>query len=67
VDAANELEKVVAKSSTDTYAHYALGNLYAQQLRQPAKARDHYQKVLELNPAFSQAAAIHDWLWANPR
>jgi len=67
VDAASELEKVVAKSPTDAYAHYALANLYAQQLRQPARARDHYQKVLELNPAFSQAAAIHDWLWANPR
>jgi tetratricopeptide (TPR) repeat protein len=67
VDAANELEKVLAKSPADTYAHYALANLYAQQLRQPAKAREHYQKILELNPAFSQAAAIHDWLWANPR
>jgi len=67
IDAANELEKVLAKSPNDIYAHYALGGLYALQLRQPAKAREHYQKVLELNPAFPQASAIHDWLWANPR
>jgi tetratricopeptide (TPR) repeat protein len=67
IDAANELEKVLAKSPGDVYAHYALGALYAVQLREPAKAREHYQKVLELNPAFPQASAIHDWLWANPR
>lgn len=67
VDAANELEKLLAKSPSDVNAHYAVGNIYAQQLRQAAKAREHYQKVLELSPAFSQAAAIHDWLWANPR
>jgi Flp pilus assembly protein TadD len=67
IDAANELEKVVAKSPSDIYAHYALGSIYAQQLRQAAKAREHYQKVLELNPNFPQAAAVHDWLWANPQ
>ena len=66
IDAAGELEKLLAKSPNDANAHYALGNIYAQQLRQPAKAREHYQKVLELNPSFPQASAIHDWLWANP-
>jgi tetratricopeptide (TPR) repeat protein len=66
MDAASELEKLLAKSPTDINAHYALANLYAQQLRQTAKAREHYQKVLELNPSFPQAAAVHDWLWANP-
>jgi tetratricopeptide (TPR) repeat protein len=66
IDAASELEKVLAKSPSDVYAHYALANLYAQQLRQPAKAREHYQKVLELNPSFSQAGVIRSWLGANP-
>jgi tetratricopeptide (TPR) repeat protein len=66
LDAAGELEKVLAKSPNDTNAHYALANIYAQQLHQPARAREHYQKVLELNPSFPQASAIHDWLWANP-
>jgi tetratricopeptide (TPR) repeat protein len=66
MDAASELEKLLAKTPNDTNAHYVLASLYAQQLRQPAKAREHYQKVLELNPSFPQAASIHDWLWANP-
>lgn len=67
IDAANELEKLLAKSPNDAYAHYALGSLYDKQLGQPAKARQHYQKVLELDPSLPQAAAIHDWLWAHPR
>ena len=66
IDAANELEKVLAKSPNEVWAHYALGNLYADQLRQPAKAREHYQKVLELSPTFSQAAVIRNCLGANP-
>ncbi|HEX4263213.1 MAG TPA: tetratricopeptide repeat protein [Verrucomicrobiae bacterium] len=66
VDAASELEKVLAKTPSDINARYALANLYAQQLRQSAKAREHYQKILELNPSFPQASSIHDWLWANP-
>jgi superkiller protein 3 len=67
IDAANELEKVLAKSPSDVYAHYAVANIYALQLKQTAKAREHYQKVLELNPNFPQSAAVHDWLFANPR
>ena len=67
VDAANELEKLLAKSPNDADAHFALANLYAEPLRQAAKAREHYQKVLELKPAFPQAAAIKSWLWANGR
>jgi Flp pilus assembly protein TadD len=67
VDAANELEKVLAKSPNDVYAHYALANICAQYLRQTTKAREHYEKVLALSPNFPQAAAVHDWLWANPK
>ena len=70
VDAANELEKVLTKSPNDPnaiWAHYALGSLYAEQLRQTARAREHYQKVLELNSSFSQAGAIRNWLGANPQ
>lgn len=66
LDAASELEKVVAKSPNDVYAQYALANLYAQQLRQPGRAREHYEKVLEINPSFSQAQVIRNWLYANP-
>ncbi len=62
LDAAAELEKVVAIYPTDGRAHLALGNLYAQQLKQPAKAREHYLKVLEIDPANPQGPAIRYWL-----
>ena len=66
-DAVNELERVVASYPNETRSHLVLGNLYAQQFRQPAKARQHYLKVLELEPRHPQAAAIRFWLAANPQ
>ena len=47
-------------------AHVALANLYAQQLGQPARAREHYLRLLELDPQHPQATAIRYWLEANP-
>ncbi len=66
VDASNELEKVLASAPNETRAHFALGNLCAQQLHQPARARAHYLKVLEAEPGHPQASTIHYWLVANP-
>lgn len=65
-DAAQELEKIIEAKPDDARAHLALGNLYAQQLLEPAKARAHYKKLLELDPRNPQAAAIRFWLAANP-
>jgi tetratricopeptide (TPR) repeat protein len=65
-DAVNELERVLASYPNETRAHLALGNLYAQQFGQPAKARQHYRKVLEVEPRHPQAGAIRYWLAANP-
>jgi tetratricopeptide (TPR) repeat protein len=65
-DAVIELEKLLAIYPNETRAHLALGNLYAQHFGQPAKARQHYLKVIELEPGHSQASAIHFWLAANP-
>jgi Flp pilus assembly protein TadD len=65
-DAVIELERVLAKYPNETRAHLALGNLYAQHFGQPVKARQHYLKVLELDPRHSQAGAIRYWLAANP-
>ena len=65
-DAANELEKILEAKPSDARAHLVLGNLYAQQLREPEKARAHYLKVLSLEPRNPQAAAIRFWLAANP-
>ena len=65
-DAIHELDKVLAAHPSEARAHLALGNLYAQQLHDPAKARPHYLKVLEADPHNSQASAIHFWLTENP-
>jgi tetratricopeptide (TPR) repeat protein len=65
-DAAHELEKVLATYPNETRAHLALGNLYAQQFGQPAKAREQYLKVLELEPQNPQATAVRYWLRDHP-
>jgi tetratricopeptide (TPR) repeat protein len=66
-DAANQFEKIVAKKPDEARAHLALGNMYAQQFHDPARARPHYLKVIETDPRNSQAAAIRFWLTENPR
>jgi tetratricopeptide (TPR) repeat protein len=66
-DAVNELEKILASNPDETRAHLALGNLYAQQLNDPARARAHYLKVLQLDPRNPQATDIRFWLSANPQ
>ncbi|MEY4386575.1 MAG: hypothetical protein RLY20_1858 [Verrucomicrobiota bacterium] len=65
-DAAMELEKILAQNPNEADSHILLGNLCAEQLRQPAKARAHYLKVLELNPKHPRATAIRFWLKAHP-
>jgi tetratricopeptide (TPR) repeat protein len=66
-DSVNELEKLLASHPDQARAHLALGNLYAQSLHQPDKAREHYLKFLELDPRGSQATAVGYWLRDNPR
>jgi tetratricopeptide (TPR) repeat protein len=65
-DAVNELEKILAAHPDEVRAHLALGNLYAQQFYDAARARQHYLKVLELDPRNPQATDIQFWLSANP-
>ena len=65
LDAAGELEKILVTYPKDPRAHLALANLYAQQLHQTDKAREHYLKVLDISPEHPQAPKIRDWLWAN--
>ena len=66
-DAANELERLLAVNPNDARAHLALGNLYAEPLRQADKARVHYLRVIEIEPRHPRAASINFWLKANPR
>ncbi len=65
-DAMRELEKIVKASPDEVRAQLALGNLYAQQLHDVARARQHYLKVLALDPANPQATDIQFWLSSNP-
>ena len=51
----------------ETRAYLALGNLYAQPLNDPVKARAYYVKLLELDARHPQSSAIRFWLAANPR
>lgn len=64
-DAANELEKLLASNPGLASAHLAAGNLYVKELGEPAQARAHYLKVLELAPNHRQAQAIRYWLSEN--
>ena len=66
-DAANELERILSINPKEVRAHLALGNLYAQQLQLPAKAREQYASVLALDPNNPQSAAIRNWMEMNPR
>jgi tetratricopeptide (TPR) repeat protein len=66
LDAVNEFKKILATHPGEVRAHLALGNLYAQQMRDTARAREQYLKVLELDPHNPQANDIRFWLSANP-
>jgi tetratricopeptide (TPR) repeat protein len=71
MDAAQELEKLLTASPDETpqhlaMAHLTLANLYAEQFHQPASARPHYAKVLELDPQNPQATVIRYWLRDHP-
>jgi len=66
IDAAAELEKIIEAKPAEARAHLTLANLYAQQLGNVTRAREHYLKVLELDPRNQQAPAIRFWLAANP-
>jgi tetratricopeptide (TPR) repeat protein len=64
-DAANELETLLTNDPDEPRAHFTLANLYAQQLGLPTKAREHYLRVLALEPQHPQGTAIRFWLEAN--
>jgi tetratricopeptide (TPR) repeat protein len=66
LDAASEFQQVLATSPADVRTHLALGNLYAQRLRDTAKARAHYRRVLDLDPDNPLAGNIRTWLRNNP-
>lgn len=66
IDAGEQFDRLIEDNQDDSRAHLSLANLLAQQLQQPSLAREHYQKVLDLNPKHPEAAKIRFWLAANP-
>ncbi|HUR46747.1 MAG TPA: tetratricopeptide repeat protein [Candidatus Saccharimonadales bacterium] len=66
LDAATELERILNAHPNEIRSHYSLANIYAHQLKQPREAREHYQKVLELQPNHPRASEIRFWMGANP-
>ena len=67
LDAADEFKQILAANPDEVRAHLALANLSAQALHDPAQARKHYLKVLDLQPDNPQAADIRFWLSANAK
>jgi tetratricopeptide (TPR) repeat protein len=66
-DAADELKKILAAHPDEIRAHLALANLCAQSLHDIPEARQHYLKVLDLQPDNPQAADIRFWIDANSK
>jgi tetratricopeptide (TPR) repeat protein len=67
LDAMDEFKKILAAHPDEVRAHLALANLCAQSLHDTAQARQHYLKVLELQPDNPEAADIRFWLSANAK
>ena len=65
-DAVAELEHLATLQPTDASTHFGAALIYANDLQEPERARAHYDKVLALDPAHPQAAAIRRWLANNP-
>ncbi|HKX61934.1 MAG TPA: tetratricopeptide repeat protein [Verrucomicrobiae bacterium] len=66
LDSVEELKQILKGSPSETRAHLSLANLYAQQLSQARLARQHYLKVLEIEPNHLKGPEIRYWLAANP-
>jgi len=66
-DAVTELERLLATHPNEARAHLALANIYAQQMREPAEARRHYLRTLELDPRNPEASDIRTWLRDHPQ
>jgi tetratricopeptide (TPR) repeat protein len=67
LDAADQLSTILAAAPNEVRAHLALANLCAQALHDIPQARQHYLKVLDLQPNNPQAADIRFWLSANSK
>lgn len=67
LDAAAELKKILAAHPDEVRAHLTLGNLYAQTIHDIPQARQHYLRVLALQPDNPHAVEIRYWISANSK
>jgi tetratricopeptide (TPR) repeat protein len=65
-DAAQQYEMMVSQAPDSARLHFSLGRLYAGKLRHTQQAREHYQRVLQLESQHPQATAMRYWLDRNP-
>jgi len=65
VDAAEQLERAVVLQPRSAQVRFLLANLYGQQLGRRELAREHYLKLLEIEPQHPQAQDIRRWLMQN--
>ena len=54
--------KAIDINPSDAAAHYNLGILYDDDLKEKANARKHYKTFLELSPHNKDAPRVHEWL-----
>lgn len=64
-DAIAEVQKILQANPRDVRAHLTLASIHARDAQTVAVARQHYGKVLELEPRHPEAANIKKWLEAN--
>jgi len=64
--AEGEFLKALETDPKDAATHYNLAILYDDDLKDKAKARQHYERFLELAPGDKDAARVREWLATLP-
>jgi tetratricopeptide (TPR) repeat protein len=62
ISSEQEFLKALAIAPDDPDIHYNLGILYEENLKNPKKARGHYERYIELAPSEKEAAKVRQWL-----
>jgi tetratricopeptide (TPR) repeat protein len=57
-----EFLQALSINPSDPATHFNLGILYEEDLRRPAKAREHYRRFLELVPDDKDAERVREWM-----
>jgi len=66
-EAAEELERLLERQPNQVRAHVMLAAICATDLADPARAHEHYERALQLEPQHPQAGSIREWLSAHPK